>query len=108
MGMPERFIREMLAKGNIRYSEHAIQRMGERRIMRPLVECAIVNGHVLAIQDFPDEDIKVLFHSINEIDDPFYVIVAATFPQVVVVTVCFFEEDVWEQLGNIRRRRGHK
>ena len=28
--------------------------------------------------DFPDEDLKVLFHSINEIDDPFYVIVAAT------------------------------
>ncbi len=28
--------------------------------------------------DFPDEDLKVLFHSINEIDDPFFVIVAAT------------------------------
>jgi len=36
------------------------------------------------------------------------VIVAASFPQVVVVSVCFFLEDVWEQLGDIRVRRSKK
>jgi len=62
---------------------------------------SILYGRVLEIQDFPEEDIKVIF-------DPFYVIVAASFPQVVVVSVCFFLEDVWEQLGDIRVRRGRK
>ncbi len=108
MGMSERFIREMLAKGKILYSEHAIQRMGERRILRPLVEHTILNGTVLEVQDYPEEDVKVLFCSIDETEDPFYVVVAASFPQIIVVTVCFFEEEVWQQLGDIRIRRGHK
>ena len=108
MGMAERFVREMVEKGNVKYSEHAIQRMGERKILRPLVDYSILNGEVLEIQDFPHEDIKVIFHSVDGPTDPFYVIVAASFPQVVVVSVCFFLEDVWEQLGDIRVRRGRK
>lgn len=69
---------------------------------------SILYGRVLEIQDFPEEDIKVIFHSVDEQTDPFYVIVAASFPQVVVVSVCFFLEDVWEQLGDIRVRRSKK
>ncbi len=108
MVMAERFIREMVEKGNVKYSEHAIHRMGERKILRPFIDHSILNGEVLEIQDFAGEDIKVIFHSAGESAEPFYVIVAASFPQVVVVSVCFFLEDVWAQLVDIRIRRGKK
>lgn len=108
MVMAERFIREMVEKGNVKYSEHAIHRMGERKILRPFIDHSILNGEVLEIQDFTGEDIKVIFHSVDESADSFYVIVAASFPQIVVVSVCFFLEDVWAQLGDIRVRRGKK
>lgn len=108
MGIHEKFIREMVEKEFIKYSEHAQLRMGERQIPRLLINEAILNGDVIEIQDFPEEDIKVVFQSIPGTEESFYVIVAAKYPQVVVVTVCYFEEELWEQLGVIRKRRKQK
>lgn len=102
MGIPEKIIRGMIEKGWVCYSDHAQQRMGERKIPRQLVDHALLNGEIIEIQDFPDQDIKVVFQSGTE---DFYVIVAAKYPQAVVVTVCNFMEEVWEQLGTVRKRR---
>lgn len=107
MSIPEKYIRQCVERGFIYYTQHAILRMGQRGIHHTLIENAIINGEVLEIQDFPDEDIKVVFHSVEDIHDPFYVIVAADYPQVAVITVCYFLDDVWDQLGTIRRRRGN-
>lgn len=105
MTIPEKFIREAARKGQIKYSNHAQLRMGERKIPRLLIDNAILNGEVLEIQNFPEKDVKVVFQSIPGTNDDFYVIVAASYPQVVVVSVCYFMEEVWEELGNLYQRR---
>ncbi len=107
MGISEKYIRAMLEKGRISYSDHAQKRMGERMIPRELVDQAILHGSVIETQDFPDKNIHVVFQSLGEKEE-IYAIVAADFPQVVVVTVCYFIEDMWEQLGAIHKRRMKK
>lgn len=105
MSIAEQYIRKCAAVGQIKYSAHAVIRMGERCILRPLVDDAILNGQVIEQQDNPDEDIKVLFQEATSETPSFYVVVAACMPEVEVVTVARFEEEAWEFVGKITRRR---
>lgn len=100
------YIREMAKKGQINFTKHALVRMGERKIWIDDVREAILYGEVIEVQDKdPRCDIRVLFQEATDKVPRFYVVVAASFPTVDVISVAEFEEQVWEWLGKIMARR---
>lgn len=105
MSIPEKYIRACAKCNNIKFSFHALQRMGERKIRDYKVLDCIQNGQYIEEQDHGD-DIKVLFQSI-EGEKGFYTVVATSTPPL-VVSVCLFDEDVWEEVKGIMKRRKNK
>lgn len=105
MSMAEKLIRNCASKGMLKYSNHSVVRMGERKIWRHQVEDAIINGKVIEQQNIQNEDVKVLFQEATAETPQFYVVVAACLPEPEVVTVAYFEDEVWEFVGRIPQRR---
>lgn len=100
------YIREMAKKGRINFTDHALARMGERKIWIDDVWRAILDGEVIEIQEIgPGYDVRVLFQEATDTVPRFYVVVAASFPVVDVISVVEFEEEIWEWLGKIMARR---
>ncbi|SFH40902.1 hypothetical protein SAMN05660649_05101 [Desulfotomaculum arcticum] len=64
----------------------------------------LLEGQYLEHQDH-GRDIKYLLQ--NECDDGtiFYMVVASVQPRPVIVTDCRFRDEVWEDLGPMKRRR---
>src|SRR5690554_3515417 len=104
MSLPIAYIRAFAQKNKIHFSEHALQKMGERKIKRQIVLEAILNGVVIEQQDH-GRDVKIIFQeSISDIPKC-YVIVAAAPDIPVVVTVCRTKNEVWEYInGRLKRR----
>jgi len=100
------FVREMAKKGQIHFSDHALERMGERRVWINDALQAILEGEEIEVQDFgPESDVRVLFQEATENIPRFYVVVATSYPDVEVVSVCEFKEEAWDWLGKIMARR---
>ncbi len=103
------YVREMARKGQICFDNvHALQRMGERRIWIDQILEAILHGEVIEVQVFESKkDVAVIFQEPVESDQipRFYVVIAACYPLVEVVTVVEFEEEAWDWLGKIMARR---
>lgn len=106
MGIPDQYIIALVRNGNLKYSEHAQQRMAERKIDVDDVCNAILNGEVVELQDH-GRDIKVLFQPATKEKPDYFVLVAAAYEQPEVVTVERALEDVWKFLDSyaIRKRR---
>jgi hypothetical protein len=103
------FVRGMAKKGCINFTDHALRRMGERKIWIDQALEAILHGEQLEIQDIgPENDIRVLFQEATSYIPRFYVVVAASYPVVDVISVCEFKEEAWDWLGKIMARRRQK
>ncbi len=85
-------------------SQHASQRMGERGIAEEDITKCALEGKLLETQDH-DRDIKVLVQGVDSEDNEFYIVVALSYPRPVIVTVCRFREEAWDDLGRLKKRR---
>ncbi len=85
-------------------SRHALQRMGERGIAEEDITKCGLEGKVLETQDH-GRDIKVLVQGVDSEGQDFYMVVALRFPRPVIVTVCRFRDEAWEDLGPFKKRR---
>ncbi|MDI3538256.1 MAG: hypothetical protein PWQ13_279 [Bacillota bacterium] len=106
MGIPDQYIKALVRKGKLKYSEHAQKRMAERKIDVDAVCDAILNGEVVKLQDH-GRDIKVVFQPAAKDKPEYFVVVAAAYEYAEVVTVEPALEDAWEFVKGfaIRRRR---
>lgn len=101
------WIKELTKKGFIEFSGHALDRMIEREIEdKKVIEC-ILYGKVIEIQT-SFEDIHVLFQEATDKNPEIYVVVAASYPYPVVVTVCKTDSEVWEEINGLLKRRVKK
>lgn len=100
-----KIIRGKIKEGLYSVSQHAHQRMAEREVeQEKVIEC-ILSGKTLEIQeDKKADNIKVLFQEATDKTPEIYVVVASSEPPV-IVTVCRTEEEVWESVDNVLRRR---
>lgn len=99
------YIRKNVHKGYFEYSQHALERMLEREIEDYQVVNCILKGVIIEVQKFDNQDIKVLFQEATEKTPEMYVVIAASYPYPVVATVCRFEEEAWECIDGIMKRR---
>lgn len=97
-------LREAAKRRTYIISGHARQRMGERDIAEEdLARCA-AEGEVLEVQDH-GRDVKVLVRGVDGEGCAFYIVAALAYPRPVIVTVCRFREEAWEDLGPFKRRK---
>ncbi|KKM11090.1 hypothetical protein SY88_10165 [Clostridiales bacterium PH28_bin88] len=85
-------------------SQHAFRRMGERGVAEEDITRCGLEGEVLENQDH-GRDLKVLVQGVDAEGLDFYMVVALSFPRPVIVTVCRFQEEAWEDLGTFKKRR---
>ena len=105
MDLPIAYIRGFAKMNKIHFSEHALKRMGERKIKRSIILKAILNGNVIDEQDH-GRDIKVIFQESSSEIPECYIVVAAAHPLPEVVTVCRTHDEVWEYInGRLKRRK---
>ncbi|MDO9535240.1 MAG: DUF4258 domain-containing protein [Bacillota bacterium] len=103
------YVRKMAQKGQIHFSDHALERMGERKVLINDTVQAILEGEEIEVQDIGSEsDVRVLFQEATDTIPRFYVVVATSYPEVEVVSVCEFKEEAWDWLGKIMARRRKK
>lgn len=85
-------------------TDHAMRRMEERDISEQELRDGIGNhGRVIEIQNH-GWDTKMVVQGCRSNGEPFYALITDTIP-CQVVTVCNFDEDVWEQCGGGMRRK---
>ncbi|MZP28411.1 DUF4258 domain-containing protein [Heliobacterium undosum] len=85
-------------------SEHAANRMLERNVLPTDLQNCCATGQVIDEQRF-GADVKVVLESRDRNGIPFYAVVALSFPQPTVVTVCRFRKDTWADIGYLARRK---
>lgn len=78
--------------------------MGERNISDDDVQRCLLEGQYIEHQDH-GRDIKYLMQSECDDGSTFYMVVASTQPRPVIVTVCRFRDEIWEDLGPMKRRK---
>ncbi|MGE5586717.1 MAG: DUF4258 domain-containing protein [Clostridia bacterium] len=104
MNLQEAYLRSAARQRSYVISRHAFQRMGERGITEEDIEKCVLKGQILEKQDHGG-DVKLLVHGIDGEGEVFYVVVALACPCPVIVTVCRFRQDAWEDLGSRTKRR---
>ena len=102
------YIRQKAEKGEVIVSPHAIENMGLRNIWLDEVLEAIVHGEVVDIQTLEEGNVKVIFQQSTEDVPRFAVVVAADYPEVVIVTVYNFDKDKFEYIEGQKRWRRKK
>lgn len=104
MSAPEESIRRAAWNQTLSFSDHALERMGERMITMDQVYECILYGINIETQ-YHGRDIKVVFQEPTAGTPGHYVIVADSTPFPEIVTVCSTVEEVWESIGGILTRR---
>lgn len=99
-----RWLQGQVAQRKYLLSRHASQRMDQRGVLIQHVLQAIKDGKVLERQTHQG-DVKLLLEGQDDEGTPFYVVVALSVPLPIIVTVCRFHDEVWEDVGSGRRRR---
>jgi hypothetical protein len=84
-------------------SSHATRRMGEREITVADLEACLTVGEFIEDQDH-GENVKALLRGTDCKSQEFYTVVALAFPRPVIVTVCRFQKDAWEDMGPFKKR----
>jgi len=87
------YIRQKVTYGEYQFSQHAVEKMTERKIWIDDICQAITNGQVLEVQDFGKMNVKVIFQEATCEIPSFAVVVAADYPVVQIVTVFRFKEE---------------
>lgn len=87
-------------------STHAFQRMGERAITEEdIVQCAAQADITRILEtQYHGRDPKIVVQGVDSEGKEFYMVVASADPPV-VITVCRFIDEVWQELGQCRIRR---
>lgn len=104
---PEESIRSSAWSKKIGFSDHAMDRMGERMITIDQVYDCILYGANIETQ-YHGRDVKVVFQQATGGVPGYYTIVADSSPFPEVVTVCFTLDEVWENISGILKRRTTK
>lgn len=104
MGLRDAYLRSAAKRRIYTISSHAFQRMGERAITEEDIEKCGLEGQVLEEQDH-EGDVKLLVQGIDSEGEFFYMVVALAYPRPVIVTVCRFREEAWEDLGSTKKRK---
>lgn len=100
----DKWIKACVKKGDLDYSFLAKSRMLERKIEDEIVVDCILNGKVIEYQK-QYKDVHVLFQEATDKEPEIYVIVAAAYPNPVIVTVCRTMIEVWGDSNGILKRR---
>lgn len=99
------YLRGCVNKNLISISEHAYDRMRTRCIDTESMRKCIKYGKVIEEQRFPGEDLKVLFQEPTSNQPAFYVVLAMAHPFPEVVTVARFDDEDWEYVAGIMKRK---
>ncbi len=99
------YIRQKAEKEELTFSPHAIENMGLRKIWHDEVLEAIIHGETIDTQTFEEKNVKVIFQQSTEEVPRFAVVVAADYPEVVIVTVFNFDESKFEYIESQKRWR---
>lgn len=86
-------------------SKHAHQRMGQRCVSEEELAKCLSQGVELETQDH-GRDIKVLLQGTDSNGKGFYIVAALSYPRPVVVTVCRFRDEAWEELDLRKEDKG--
>ena len=108
--MAEENIRQKIKVGCYAVSQHASDRMAERKIsLEKVIEC-ITEGENIEVQIGKEvNDLKVLFQEGNKEKPEIYTVAITDREKPVIVTVCRTESEAWEHVGNfLKRREMHK
>ena len=98
----ERMVSKWIKDGHYEITNHALQRMGERKIdIEDVIQC-IAEGKILETQN-TDDGFKILYLKTKD-KKAFYVVVLVQFPPR-IITVCWCEEEVWECTSKMCKRR---
>lgn len=104
--LAEKIIRKNVEEGNYEITDHAFQRMNERKMDIEDVETCIVKGQTIEFQqDIGTQDIKVLFQEYTDDNPGFYAVVKYSYDMPLIITVCRRDNEVWDCIDNILRRR---
>ena len=103
--IPGQLVRSFAVQGKIRFTLHALERMDERRVEADAVVDAIASGHEIEVQPATDmdPDIRVLFQEADGVS--FYVVTICRNMTCLVLSVCLTEEESWEVVQGVLRRR---
>ena len=103
--IPGQLVRSFAVQGKIRFTLHALERMDERRVEADAVVDAIASGHEIEVQPATDmdPDIRVLFQEAGGVS--FYVVTICRNMTCLVLSVCLTEEESWEVVQGVLRRR---
>ncbi|MFZ3132244.1 MAG: DUF4258 domain-containing protein [Desulfosporosinus sp.] len=101
---PEESIRSCALRQQLNFSDHALDRMGERQITIDQVYDCAMYGLVIETQDH-GEDIKVIFQEPTNEASGFYVVIADSSPFSEVITVCLTRDEAWDTRNGLLRRR---
>lgn len=103
--IPGQLVRSYAMQGEIRFTQHALERMDERLVEADAVVDAIANGHEIEVQQATDvdPDIRVLFQEAGGVS--FYVVTICRNLTCLVVSVCRTEAESWEVVQGVLQRR---
>ena len=103
--IPGQLVRSYAVQGNIRFTQHALERMDERQVEADAVLDAIACGHEIEVQPATetDPDIRVLFQEAGGLS--FYVVTICRNMTCWVLSVCLTREESWEVVQGVLRRR---
>ena len=80
--------------------------MGERKISVDQVYEAVIHGQIVEKQHSPNyPDIHIIFQAITIPMPSYYIIVAVSQPNPIVVTVCNTKDESWEYINGLLKRR---
>lgn len=96
-------LRKAVENRNYIISGHAMRRMGEREITVADLESCFIVGEFIEDQGH-GENVKALLKGLDCKNQEFYIVVALAFPKPVIVTVCRFQKDAWEDIGSFKKR----
>lgn len=86
-------------------SRHAFARMGQNGISADEVEFCARTGEPIEVQ-FHGRDPKMLVQGVDDNGQQFYLVAALRYPEPpVIVTVCRFAGDAWNDLGRLKTRK---
>ena len=98
-------IRSFALQGNIRFTQHALERMDERQLLADEVLDAICAGNEIEVQQSSVDkpDIRVLFQEASGVS--FYVVTICRGVVCWVLSFCLTKEEAWDVVQGVLRRR---
>lgn len=97
-------IRDKFSKEKFITSIHCIDRMDERGISICDLEATISSGVIIEKQQH-SRDPKVIVQGKAQNGEDCYAVIALSEPNLTVVTVCWFSDDIWTDVKGLKKRK---